>query len=257
MRTIELSRIRVDGGTQPRAAIDQATVDEYAESMGRLDRFPPPVVYYDGANIWLADGFHRFHAARKAGVQAVEVDWREGTLEMAKLYAASANKAHGLKRTPGDKRRAIEMVLSTEEGRRWSQEQIAKHCGVGPSYVREVMGKSADRGSPHPSTHEGKRAAVAAAVGASPAASDSEIARKTGVDRKTVAKVRADHEPESASPPPSPPRLTPSYASTAERDTAGAILAALRSARGNFKDPSWSLLLHQMAEIIHVRTPED
>jgi hypothetical protein len=59
------------------------------------------------------------HTATHEG--ALQVDGRVGTLQAAKLHAASVNNAHGLRRTAGDKRRAIEMVISTEEGPRWPQ----------------------------------------------------------------------------------------------------------------------------------------
>lgn len=252
MRLLELGRIRIDGGTQPREAIDQATVDEYADSMARLERFPPLVVYHDGVSTWLADGFHRYHAARKFGAQSVDVDWREGTLEMAKLYAASANRAHGLRRTPGDKRRAIEMALSTDEGRRWSQEQIAKHCGVAQSYVAKVVGENnhSDKNpQPKPTVAEVKRAAVAAAVAGAPAASNREIARKTGVDHKTVAAVREEAAREPApAPPPEPPRPR-AYSTCNARDTARAILDGLRIA-GSYTRADRDLLIEQMHEVI-------
>jgi hypothetical protein len=69
------------------------------------------------------------------------VEWRVGTVEKAKLFAASANAAHGLRRTAGDRRRAIEMVLSTAEGARWTQEEIATHCKVTQQYVSKVLGE--------------------------------------------------------------------------------------------------------------------
>jgi hypothetical protein len=235
MKLMDLGSIRIDGGTQAREAIDQATVDDYAEAMLRLETFPPVVVYHDGANTWLADGFHRWHAAKKTGVQTLDVEWRVGTVEMARLYAASANKSHGLKRTAGDKRRAIEMVLSTPECRRWKQEQIAKHCGVARSWVAEVMGKC--RSDTSPSQKE-KRAAVEAAVTETPEASNREIAKRTGVDHKTVGKVRAA----APQPPPSARRSRPpaSYSSAQVRDVAEMAL--------RFEDPDWNLMVAQRPE---------
>jgi ParB-like nuclease domain len=192
MRNIHLSEIRIDGGTQPREAIDLDTVDEYAEAMGELAEFPPLVVYHDGVHTWLADGFHRYHAAKKAPVplQSFDVDWREGTLDEAKLYAASANAEHGKRRTAGDRRRAIEMVWSTEQGRRWPQKKIAEHCHVTQGYVSRVLGGNITENTPP--ARERKRAVVTAAVAATPEASHREVARKTGVDRETVAKIRAE-----------------------------------------------------------------
>ena len=54
--------IRLDGGTQPRAKIDQAVCDEYAERMKAGEKFPPIDVFFDGEDYWLADGFHRISA---------------------------------------------------------------------------------------------------------------------------------------------------------------------------------------------------
>jgi hypothetical protein len=98
------------------------------------------------------------------------VEGRVGTVEMAKTFAASANAAHGLRRTAGDKRRAIEMVLSTAEGRRWTQEEIAKHCKVARSWVAEVMAKRRTDNAPQtappaePTKAEEKRARIAGAA---------------------------------------------------------------------------------------------
>lgn len=197
MKTLEIGLLRIDGGTLAREAIDQATVDEYAERMSRLVVFPPLIVYHDGESTWLADGFHRYLAAQKSGVRTVVVDWREGTLEMAMLYAAGANAEHGLRRTLGDKRRAIVLVLSTDAGRRWTQKEIAKHCHVAQSYVSMVVAKFRGNSSekctqPVKRTKtEQKRTRIAEAAAANPAASDRAIARELGVDRETVAAVRA------------------------------------------------------------------
>lgn len=276
---IELRRIRIDGGTQPREAIDQATVDEYAEAMrSHRARFPPVIVYFDGVNAWLADGFHRYHAAVKAEWQAIDCEWREGTLEAAKLYAASANAKHGLRRTTGDKRRAIEMVLSTDEGQRWTQEQIAKHCHVAQSWVSDVLAKYRTDKPPknpprvtEPTKTEKKRAAIAEAVTARPEASDRQIARELGVDHETVSKMRKELDSASASPrdnrnaPASSEQSTARmplrsaeqvYSNRNARDRAATILREARIARETFNESDWHLLLSQWDEIVGVREHE-
>jgi hypothetical protein len=286
MHAVTLDRIRIDGGTQPRETIDQATVDEYAEAMERRTRFPPLVVYFDGENAWLADGFHRYYAAQKAGVQSMDVDWREGTLEMAKLYAAGANAEHGLRRTPGDKRRAIEMVLSTKAGGRWTQEQIAKHCHVSQSWVSDVVSKyrtdNAPKNAPPATKGVQKRAAIAVALQAAPEASDRRLAGELGVDRRTVGKVRArltlpepvastSHEPASslsaatrpdvplvASNPEEPSASSERsrlYTSAATREIAMSILEAARVACAVWSDADWNLLLEQWADVVMRRGP--
>jgi hypothetical protein len=48
---LAVSLLRTDGGTQPRAVLDDALIDEYAEAMRAGAEFPPAVAYYDGANL--------------------------------------------------------------------------------------------------------------------------------------------------------------------------------------------------------------
>jgi len=54
-----LSQIRIDGGTQPRTELNEDVIAEYAELLADGVEFPVITVYFDGANYWLADGFHR------------------------------------------------------------------------------------------------------------------------------------------------------------------------------------------------------
>ena len=61
--------------------------------------FPPVIVFREGDDYWLADGFHRVAARRQAGIRHIEAEIREGTKRDAVLYAAGANAHHGLRRT--------------------------------------------------------------------------------------------------------------------------------------------------------------
>lgn len=63
VQRIFLRSIRIDGGTQSRAELNNTTVDEYTEAMLEGDTFPPIVVFFDGSSYWLADGFHRYFGA--------------------------------------------------------------------------------------------------------------------------------------------------------------------------------------------------
>lgn len=68
IKQIAINVIEVSGGTQSRAGINDATVDEYVEAMSSGAVFPPIDVYHDGEKYWLADGFHRLHAANRANL---------------------------------------------------------------------------------------------------------------------------------------------------------------------------------------------
>lgn len=135
---LKLKDIRLDGGTQPREFINQTVVDEYAEEMVESDNFPPMVVFNDGANFWLADGFHRWHANKKAGFVEVECDIRQGTKRDAVLFSVGANAVHGLRRTNEDKRKAILTLLNDIEWGEWSDSEIARQCCVSHVTVGRV-----------------------------------------------------------------------------------------------------------------------
>ena len=139
--TVALTAIVNDGGTQMRAGMDAATITEYSEALAEADAwpFPPIVVFYDGEKYWLADGFHRVNAAHRIGkFSQIPADVRAGTRRDAVLHAAGANASHGLRRTDGDKRRAVEVLLRDEEWSKWSNYEIARRCAVHESYVRKV-----------------------------------------------------------------------------------------------------------------------
>ena len=130
MTKIKLSKINIGGGTQPREDIDEEIVSEYAECMKEGDKFPPVVLFNDGAKYWLADGFHRYHASKKIGYLEIEADVKQGTKRDAILYSVSANSKHGLRRSNADKRKAVLTLLNDEEWSKWSDNEISKKCEV-------------------------------------------------------------------------------------------------------------------------------
>lgn len=135
---VDLSAIRLDGGTQPRAAIDPALVETYADDMGRGDPFPAPIVFFDGADYWLADGFHRVHAAGALKWDGLLCEVRQGTQRDAILYSVGANDSHGLRRTNEDKRRAVLRLLNDPEWSVWGDREIARACRVGHPLVASL-----------------------------------------------------------------------------------------------------------------------
>ncbi len=137
MTLISLSDIR-DGGAQMRVEMKPDTVREYADEMAAGTVFPPVVVYHDGADYWLGDGFHRVEAARKIERETIEAEVIEGDERQAILHGVGANASHGLRRTQADKRRAIERLLRDEEWSKWSSRKIAKAAGVDHKTVDKV-----------------------------------------------------------------------------------------------------------------------
>jgi len=133
---LRIDSIRIDGGTQSRAALNDEAVADYAAIIRDGADFPPIVVFHDGKHYWLADGFHRWHAYRQAGAGEIAADVREGTKRDAVLFSVGANTEHGLARTRDDKRSAVAILLSDEEWSKWSDNDIRKHCRVSLDLVR-------------------------------------------------------------------------------------------------------------------------
>jgi N6-adenosine-specific RNA methylase IME4 len=129
-QTLTLGDIRTDGGTQTRAQLDEAMIATYAGNLLDGDTFPAVVVFFDGESHWLADGFHRVEAFRRADRESIECEVHQGDRRAALLHAVSANAKHGLNRTNADKRRAVEMLLADEEWGHWSDREIARRCRV-------------------------------------------------------------------------------------------------------------------------------
>lgn len=138
-QTLSLEKIRIDGGTQPRAAIREDVVDDYAEFIREGGKFRDDVdVFFDGKQYILADGFHRYHSYRKEGRKKIPVRIHKGTLSEAQLFAVGANESHGLRRTAEDKHEAVKILLSNPDWYRRSDKWAADTCHVSNHLVAKI-----------------------------------------------------------------------------------------------------------------------
>lgn len=138
MKKLNINSIIIDKGTQSRASISEDTVTDYAEAMQAGDEFPPVIVYHDGVEYYLADGFHRLHAVKRLGKTSIQADVRTGTLRDAILYSLGANRDHGLRRSNADKRKCVQTLLDDFEWGDLSVNEMARICGVSPQLVLAV-----------------------------------------------------------------------------------------------------------------------
>lgn len=138
MKKVKLDAIRIDGGTQCRLVIDQPTIYTYLEAMKEDAEFPLMETVFDGSTHWLTDGFHRYHAYKLLGIKEVEVKYKPGTLQDAKIEALKANSKHGKPLSNDDKRNKVEMALKIDGFDKKSNYEIANMCGVSQSFVASV-----------------------------------------------------------------------------------------------------------------------
>jgi hypothetical protein len=104
--TLALSDIILDPDLQPRQRIDEATCKEYLDALIDGAVFPPVTVFREGAQHWLADGYHRLHAHKAAGLTEIRAIVAPGTRLDALRFALGANAIHGKRREAGDYRAA-------------------------------------------------------------------------------------------------------------------------------------------------------
>lgn len=133
---IKLKDIVLDAGTQARASINPDTVTEYAERMTEGDVFPPVVLFHDGSEYYVGDGFHRILSAERLTFTDIDAEVRKGTAQDALWYALGANRTNGQRMTRGDTRHAVEVALKTWPDK--TQQEIAEQVGCGQATVHRI-----------------------------------------------------------------------------------------------------------------------
>lgn len=134
-----IDKLAVNSQCQARAEFSSDYADELKEFLEAGGQLPPVVAFRDSrGTVWLADGFHRTEAHKRARRKTILADVRRGEVRDAVLFAAGANKQHGLHRTHRDKRKAVSLLLTDREWSAWKNRRIADHCGVSEGLVRTM-----------------------------------------------------------------------------------------------------------------------
>ncbi len=198
---MNIHNINISGGTQSRVAINQEAVAEYAAAIKDGDFLPDVVVFFDGVENWLADGYHRYFAHLQAGKTSIVVDRRKGTQRDAILYSLSANTIHGLRPTNDDKRKAVLTMLADAEWSEMSERAIARHCGVSHTFVQNLKtppetGNVATPDSENTGNVATQKAASSGNVATSKGADTGNVATKTV--SQSQAQAQADQIAEDA-----------------------------------------------------------
>jgi len=146
-RTLQLSKIRLDGNTQPRVELEESLIAEYKEAYLAGVTMPPLEVMFDGASYWLWDGFHRRWGADRAGLDKLPCNVTNGTREDAQWASYGANVTHGLRRTNPDKQKAVKAALRHPKGPGTSDRDIAEHVGVHFNTVAKFRAELVNEGT--------------------------------------------------------------------------------------------------------------
>ena len=138
IKSLQLSDLTLDGGTQIRAETNSEVVAQYAALITEGVQFPPVCAVFDGTKYFLWDGFHRllarFQLAKASGcMMFIDVEVTPGTRLDAVKLALGANSKHGLQRTQADKVKAIGIAL--QEFPNLSDRELGRICAVDPKTV--------------------------------------------------------------------------------------------------------------------------
>lgn len=143
-KVLNIGALVLDQKLQSRTEINEETIEEYCQDMRSGAEFPPVLVYFDGVHYYLTDGYHRYHANKKAERVSILCEVVNGTFRDAVLRATGVNDKHGMRRTVADKRKAVMTLLDDFEWSMWSNAEIARRCGVSAPFVASLR----DSGGP-------------------------------------------------------------------------------------------------------------
>jgi hypothetical protein len=137
-KVMNIGALVMDQRLQSRAEISEEAVSDYAEALLGGADFPPVLVYFDSINYYLTDGYHRVLAHKRAEKVSILCEVVNGSITDAIFRSTGVNTDHGMRRTYADKRKAVMTLLDDFAWQGMSNTQIAKHCGVSPSFVSEL-----------------------------------------------------------------------------------------------------------------------
>lgn len=115
-KVLNIGALVLDQKLQSRTEINEQTIEDYADAIKMGDEFPPVLAYFDGVHYYLTDGYHRYHAHKKAEKVSILCAVVNGTFRDAVLHATGVNAKHGMRRTHADKRKAVMTLLTTSSG---------------------------------------------------------------------------------------------------------------------------------------------
>jgi hypothetical protein len=136
---MKLSQITLDPKLMMRKELNQEIVDEYAQAMLDGDKFPDIVIINDGEHNYLVEGFKRYHAAKKSGLEIISADVQMGTYDDAFDYALTvANRKNGEHYSNEDKRYQLSMALEVPRYKEKSDRELGRILKVSNTFVSKM-----------------------------------------------------------------------------------------------------------------------
>lgn len=133
IQTLSLKAIVADAAFQSRIETDPAHVPVLDEMIREGHAIHPVTVFWTGERYILADGFHRYHAHLKRGLESIQAVVLHGSERDAMIHSAGANRLSIKPPSAANLKKAVMMLLADEEWRNNASLEIAKHVGISSS----------------------------------------------------------------------------------------------------------------------------
>ncbi|MGR3278721.1 hypothetical protein ACSYAD_26875 [Acaryochloris marina NIES-2412] len=135
---LNIEAIIIDSEVASRCQLREDIVTEYANAMRQGAKFPPVIVFFNGTDFILVDGFHRIHAKKVNGDLEILASISQGNRREAILIATGINIDSSLKLTKADIRRNINKLIGDTEWSLWYDLDIAQQCCANHELVYEL-----------------------------------------------------------------------------------------------------------------------
>lgn len=140
---IKLENIILDERYQVRKNTKKSLIALYIKKLEAGEKFPPLIVSIVNQKIYLIDGFHRYKAYKKAGIESCEVEYCQSP--DLRLTAMKKNLEHGQPLTQLEKRElGLEYIKKNPD---LTSRDLGKLTGLSHAYISKLK-KRPSVGSP-------------------------------------------------------------------------------------------------------------
>lgn len=142
VRPVLIKNIVVKVDVQPRESMSPDKIKEYGQNYANDVWMPPITLHEVDGVLYLCDGFTRLAGANEAGLRTIKCSIRLNSTWPALIVdAIKMNRQHGQPLTSTERRKSIIKLVDmfSKSDQPWTQEAVAKACGVAQSTVSRMV----------------------------------------------------------------------------------------------------------------------